>query len=272
MQFDMNRAWNEAVAMIRANRELLLIVAGIFFFLPSLLSSFVMPVMPGGMSFDPKDITALEAQMSALYANYWWLFLIVLGGQLIGYLALLSLLGDSNKPTVGGAIMGGFTALLPALLTYVLFVFGLSLILVSLLSIGFISNSSVILVVLGGAATAAMIYLAVKFSLSAPVIAIERVYNPVKVLTRSWELTTNNSVRLFVFFMLIVLVYFVVSMVLGMVTVTLVALSSSFGELLRAIVSGLIGASMAVVFVAVLTAVHRQLAGPRPGTYGSMFE
>ena len=36
MNFSMSEAWREATAMISANREVLLIVSGIFFFIPSL--------------------------------------------------------------------------------------------------------------------------------------------------------------------------------------------------------------------------------------------
>ena len=37
MKFSMSEAWRDATAMMSANREVLLIVAGIFFLLPSVV-------------------------------------------------------------------------------------------------------------------------------------------------------------------------------------------------------------------------------------------
>ena len=36
MKLEMNRAWNDAVRLVRRSREVVLIVAGVFFFLPYL--------------------------------------------------------------------------------------------------------------------------------------------------------------------------------------------------------------------------------------------
>ena len=36
MQFDMNRTWSQAVALVRANFQLLAVIAGIFLLLPTL--------------------------------------------------------------------------------------------------------------------------------------------------------------------------------------------------------------------------------------------
>ena len=43
MKFSMSEAWRDATAMMSANREVLLIVAAIFFLLPSLVMAIAMP-------------------------------------------------------------------------------------------------------------------------------------------------------------------------------------------------------------------------------------
>ena len=117
------------------------------------------------------------------------------------------------------------------------------------------------------------IYAMVKVSLSAPVIAIEKVFNPIAVLARSWRLTKGNSLRIFGFFVLIMIVYFVLSMVVGMVIMgVLTLLGDSLGVIVNGVLSGLLGAFATVVFVAVLAAIHRQLAGPSAAAVSETFE
>ncbi len=41
MKFDMGQAWSQAMAMMSANRDLLVIIAGIFIFLPTLAIAVV---------------------------------------------------------------------------------------------------------------------------------------------------------------------------------------------------------------------------------------
>ena len=75
MKFDMSEAWREAMAMISRNREVLLIVAGIFFLLPSLAMALSMGNFQQAMLADPE---AAQAQMMEIYANWWWLLIAVL--------------------------------------------------------------------------------------------------------------------------------------------------------------------------------------------------
>jgi hypothetical protein len=274
MKFDMGKGWNEAVAMMRGNREVLTIVAGIFFFLPGLLFSLIGPDMNAMFAgFDPERMEQLMAALNVVYARYWWLFALVLLAQILGYLSLLALLRDDTRPTVGQAIGTGLKALLPALAAYLLFVIGLSLALGLLITL-FALTQVELLVALGLLlAVPIAFYLAIKVCLAAPVIAIEKTFNPVAVLLRSWQLTKGNSLRLFAFFVLLTIAYAVISSVLGIVLLALVALlGDETGQIVASIVSGLVGAIATVVMIAVLAAVHRQLAGPSAGSISETFD
>jgi len=272
MKFDMSQAWNEAVAMIRANAEVLLVVAGIFFFLPSLVMTLAMPDMGQLAAFDPENIEVFSAQLTQIYASWWWLILLAFLLQLVGYLALLALLRDDSRPTVGEAIKTGAIGLLPAIAAYLLYGIGAGL-LVALL-VGPLAAISPGLAAIGLIlAVVAIVYLSVKVSLSAPVIAIEKVFNPLGVLARSWRLTKGNSLRIFGFFLLILLVYFVLSMVVGMLILGLLSLlGNSAAVIVNGILSGLLGTITTVVLVAVLAAIHRQLAGPSASAVSETFE
>ena len=116
-------------------------------------------------------------------------------------------------------------------------------------------------------------YLAVKFSLSAPVIAIDKQFNPFAVLARSWRLTQGNSRRLFGFYLLLIVVYFVISVVLGIVVLALVAvLGDDAGKMINALVTGVVGTAVTVLFVGVLAAAHRQLSGPSAQRLSQTFD
>lgn len=271
MKFDMNAAWNDAMAMISANREVLLVLAGVFFLLPALVAALVIPPMPPPLVETPEDAQRLIEMVQAQMLQYWWVYVLSLLAQMLGYLAMLALLRHSERPTVGTALAGGFKALLPAIAAYLLFSVGLSLALTLLLALTAVTGGvgaiiTVPLMLIG------TIYVAVKVSLTAPVIAVDRVYNPFAVLLRSWRLTKGNSLRLFLFFMLIAIAYMVVAMVLGLLLSGVAALMGpDSGALLVAFVSGLLGSLATVVMIAALAAAHRQLSGPQTGSYAGTF-
>lgn len=270
MKFDMSEAWREATAMIAANREVLLVVAGIFFFLPSLLLGLTMPDVQGMMAAGTE---AAQTQMAAFYGDYWWLFTLVVIASMIGYLALLALLRDHSRPTVGQAMRTGLAGLLPAIGAYLLFFVGLFALMLLAIVLAGVTGSVAIGALLAFICVIVFIYAVVKFSLAAPIIAIEKVYNPIAVLARSWRLTRGNALRLFLFFLLIGIVYVVLSMVAGLITaVLLLALGEAAFTMISALLSGLISAALAVVVVAVLASVHRQLSGASPERLSETFE
>lgn len=270
MKFDMSEAWREATAMIGANREVLLIVAGIFFFLPNMLLAFQMPDMDRIATLGPDQA---EAAVLQLYGEIWWVLLIVVLAGMIGYLALLALLRDKARPTVGEAIRVGVIGLLPAIGTYIVFVLGTGLIFGILIGAARAAGSSAVTVAVLLLCLVGFVYASVKSSLSAPVIAIERVFNPFRVLARSWRLTKGNSLRLFGFAALILIVYVVISAVAGLILgAVMLALGDAAYQVLNALVSGALSTVVAVLAVALLASIHRQLAGDSTAELSETFE
>lgn len=275
MKFDMSRAWNEAVAMIGGNREVLTIVAGLFFFVPAVITTMVVPEMPQPPAgADPQQVfERLGETMAATYAQYWWLFLLATIVQGIGTIALLALLRDSARPTVGEAIRTGATGFLPYILASILI--GFAVVLVALVLVGLPSLVTPALGVLGALlALLVIVYMMVKFSLVGPVIAIEKIFNPAAALKRSWGLTKGNSLRLFGFYLLLFIVYMVIAAIVTAVLGLLVAGlgMGTVSQVVQGLISGLLGAVVTVVFVSVLAAVHRQLAGPSAENLGETFD
>ncbi|MEN7538663.1 hypothetical protein [Aurantiacibacter flavus] len=273
MKFDMGAAWNEAVAMIAANREVLAIVAGIFFFLPSLLIALVGPDLNALMASPmatPEEVERLSEQVMAAYGESWWIFALATLAQMVGYISLLSLLRDRGRPTVGEAIAMGAKGLLPAIAAYLIVTLGISVLFVALVAL--LSASGIEALIALGVLFAMVftVYAMIKFSLAAPVIAIEKVVNPITVLKRSWILTKGNSFRILLFFILIFIVYVVISMVAGLVMAGLIAaIGGEAGKIVQGVVGGLLGMAATVVVVAVLAATHRQLSGGSASASGT---
>ncbi len=279
MQFDSNRAWREATASLAGNREVLVAVAGVFFLLPGFASAVFLSDFQADMIANFGNPEAAERIMAGMTGQVVGFGLISFVLQSLGYLAMLALLTDRARPTVGEALGIAIRAL-PTVVGAALLFFAsyLGAVLVFVLLAAAVGSAGglgalVALVVL--LFVAAMVYVMVKFSLVLPVIVIERVSNPIAALARSWRLTKGNSLRLFFFYLLLAVVYFVVVMLVGVMAMGLAVLIAGQGKLatlIGGLVSGIIGAAAAVVLTAVLAAIHRQLAGPSPDVLGATFD
>lgn len=264
-KLDLERAWNQATALLSANRDVVLIVAAVFFFLPNLISTLL---LPSGESFavqmealgDQPDPEQMMALFSDYFGQSWWIILVSALVQAIGVLGLLALLTDRSRPTVGEALGFGAKGLIPYILAQVLV--GLTLLLGFVLPIilgAAINPGIAVLLALVGAILA--IYLWVKFSLLSPVIAIDRIMNPVAALRRSWRLTKGNSLRLFALYALLIIAVFVLSLIASMVFALFTVLGETIGLFAAAIGGGLISMVFTTIMLGVLAAVHRQLSG-----------
>lgn len=272
MKFDMGQAWNDAVSLLRANGQVVTIIAGVFFFLPNVALMMMLPGVTeeaesrvaGGA--DPE--AALQA-IGALYGQIWWQILLVSLITAIGMLGMLALLTDRGRPTVGEALKSGLVYLLPYIGSQLVVTFLIVLMALVLALIAGVAGTAAG-ALLGIAAVVAAIYIYVKFSLTVPVIVVDKVANPVRALGRSWALTKGNSIRLFVFYLLLFVALVVIALVIGLVAGILGALTSPV--LVSSLFNAAINAIAIVVFVAVIAAIHRQLSGGPAETPGETFE
>lgn len=272
MKFDMSQAWNDAVTLLSNNRRLVVILAAAFLFLPSLATSIFAPATEIE-AIGPSNPEELRAAMLAYMQAHWP---IISGYALVttmGTLAMLALLGRSQRPTVGEAIQIGATALVPYLAATLLLGLGAGLL---IFLIGVIAAAAGIAVaaLLGVLGAVALVVIAVRLSLIGPVMAIEGVMNPLTSIARSWNLVKGNTRYVAAFFLLLFVALLVLSVVAGMVIAVFGALAAEGAVSLwiNAIFEGLIGAVGSSVFLAVYAAVHRQLAGDPPEVLSSTFD
>ena len=264
MKLDLGRAWNDATALISANKDVIAIVAGVFFFLPYLALSLLMPEVAQPQINNPEDTEAVLEALSALYADNWWVFVLTSVLQMIGMLALFALLTDAGRPTVGEALKRGTFGFPTYLAAQILSGLAIGAILVLL---------ALITPILAVLAIPVVFYIMVKLSLIGPVIGIEQTLNPFGVLKRSWQLTKGNSFRIFFFFVLLLLVFLVISVLVTLILgVVFAAIGGSIESVGNALVGSLVNAAFVVIYLAVLASIHQHLAGPKPEVLSETFE
>lgn len=260
MKLDSNRAWKEASRNVSRNRDALLAVAGVFFLLPQLALAlfFPQPEPTAGMSQQQVIELAQGYYLSTLPAM---IPLIVC--QAIGTLGLLTLLSHTARPTVGEALRLGLRGLPAYLGAQILlgvgigFGGGLVIAVLSLSGAAALAVAGLALMLLAAAA------IALRMSLAAAVVGIEGERNPMRVLRRSWRLTAGNAWRLFGFYALFLVAFLVVLMMVSLIVgIPLQMVASPFAaQLVTAVVSATLNAVMALYLVAIIGAVHSQLAG-----------
>jgi len=273
-KFDMGRAWNEAVAMLMTNRDVVTIVAGVFFFLPylafALLAGKSLETLATQQAANPE---AAAQVMMAYYGEIWWAIAIISIMQYVGILGILALLTDRQRPTVGQALRFGLMCMVPFLIAQLVQAFALVLIVAVPVGIAVGAGSVPLGVVIGMAAGAAAILLWVRLSLVAPVMAIEKTLNPFTALARSWRLTGGNTLLLLAFYALLLIAFLVVALVVS--TIVGLILSLFGGEIAligNGVIGALLNASIVVLMIAVWASIHRQLAGTSPDRTASLFE
>ncbi len=279
-KLDMGEAWSNATGLIAQNKDTVGAIAGLFFFVPYLAVSLLAPDLANpepvaadaGASPDAAMAAMLE-QMTQAYADNWPLFLTVTVVQFIGSLSLLALLSNRDSPTVGEAMKRGLGAAPSYVAAQLLAALAASLAIgVPLGLISFVAPGAAAAVAFFGLLLVA-VYLLVKFSLIAPVIAIEGVRNPLTALTRSWRLTKGNSFRIATFILLLFITIGIVSALFSMVLGLVFALfDPNIANIGNSLVASLVNTVVGVVFLLVLAAIHGQLAGPSDQQLTSTFE
>lgn len=272
MKLEMNRAWNRAMALIGVNKDVVLIVAGVFFFLPYLGLMLAVPSTSMTLT-DPARSEAAMEQLGAFYGDFWWVMLLLVLVQGIGMLGLLALLTDHRRPTVGEALKIGVGKLLPYLAAYLLVAVALAVVFTLFVAVGAASGSTALTALTTILGLVLIAYVFVKVSLVPPVMVSEGVTNPIAALRRSWGLTKGNSLRIFGFYFLLILVLVIVMMLLSLVVgLALGLLGPEAQQFGNALVSATLNAIYVTGFLAVLAAVHDQLGGTGSAEISETFE
>lgn len=228
-------AWADLVAISKTNASVLAILAGAFLLLPNFAELLFAP-SPNIKSLDLHGLR----QMEEYYQQNALVLLLCNLPVWLGSAAILSLLLDPRRLTVGDALKSGLR-LLP------------SVVVLNWLTQFMIVSGLLLLLVPG-------LYLIGRLMLAAPAQMAERIGNPFRAIGRSFALSTGNGWRIAGFVALVVVVAIIVASaanaVFGIVF-SLVLPKDVLGEVL-ALLRSAIAATTALLLLLVGAALYRQ--------------
>lgn len=243
MRIDIGAAVREALAIWRRDREVILAVAGVFFFVPNLALSLLLtmdrtPVTVDATTVDDNAlIAALRAQ---LIENAPWLVMQALA-ELIGIAVLLTLLLDPARPTVGDALRS-VVRRLPVLVAATLLVFAAKI-------------GGLLLLILPALYVIGRVFVVI------PVLVAEPQRRFGDAMTRALTLTKGHVLQLV---SLSAMLYFGGQLIALLLTSTASAVSRSGGNpvtmAMLATAIAFVGAAMSTAFALVRATVYRRLA------------
>lgn len=239
MKLNLGKAWTDAVALFRGQTEILLVLAGVFLLLPALAAGFFMPFERS----DSREFVVMLAELRTYFEQYgYWIFLIGLITS-FGQVAILKILLDRSRPTVGEALACSIR-ILPW--------FYLANIVTS-----FLVGSGALFFIVPG------LYLLGRTVLTAVVIVGEGYRNPVDAIRRSFAVSRGNGWAILFLIAIIFVTGFIVTAALGSVVGVLAALGASptLALFLTSLIDALSGAALGLVMLMVYVAAYRQLSG-----------
>lgn len=242
-RIDLTAVWDDAKEMARANRDLLIAIAGMF---------LLLPLAVGLQLMERPPLPAQGASQEAILQWYESFFTanlpVMLGVNIVtafGQLAILTLLLRPERLTVAESLKAALRILPGYVIANLLQQFGVMAGLTLFLLPGF--------------------YLIGRFALVAAAAAAENQGNPFSILRRSAELTRGNGWRLFALLAVIMIVVMVVNVVasilIGLVATLL--LPPELAEFVVSLVSALTWTAIFTLMALVTGAYYRAATTPR---------
>lgn len=279
---DLNAVWSRGARLLRANWQLITVIAGLFVLVPGAALQFTMAPAaetqgPLGVLFDPASSDAMREKaaqtLGELLAPFARAALIAIILAHFAYATIVALIG-SARPTVGAALAQAARVLIPLVAAAAL---ALASLWAGLIAI------QLVLMPLGEAVAAFlgsiigvlfMLFVTARLMLTLPVMVAEKTLNPVKALLRSWRLTAKRRSNVFGFWMIMAVVWFVTLMLFLAISIAIAGMlePGPTATLIEGLMNGAFTGLWGSVYCAMGVAMHRELAGPLPEEIASSFE
>ncbi len=257
---DSSSAWQSARRMVAANRDVLVAIAGVFFLLPGLIGAVVLPTPDVNGKMDQQ---ALADAVLQFYVHAGPVLVALTLPMLVGYLTLLAMLLDRDRPTVATAIMTGIRLLPSYLAAQLLISLGLSVLWATALSVLSLAMPQVAAALLS---LVAMIYPLVRVLLVGPEMIAQRLRNPIRAIIGGLARTRGHTLGMLLFFGPAMTLFLVVYGVV-MIVVSLAVFNLAQAEVQRLIseAAGAVLLAVGYTYYAAMTASTYDQLGPING-------
>ena len=261
MKLSYNAVWEDALALVRAYFPLALAIAGVFMFLPSLLVSYFLPQPETG-----GEPSAQQQAMVGYFVQNWPWLALAIAVTVVGTLAILALVLDARRPSVGEAILRGGTATPIYLGAMVIVGIGLFLaaFVVSLLLSLFVAVGGTAVATLAGLIILILLFYGSGRLFPLPCVLVgEEERNPIKAIARSLALTRGRGWAIAGLLILILLALAVLGLGVGLAAGTLfrLFLNEPLAIFLSLIVNNAVNAAAAAFLTLLSAALYRHLSG-----------
>ena len=266
MRFSGSRALSEAFQIMLARIGPLIAVSIIGYLAIFALSGGLMASMLPGLLSGAQAGTP-DAMLAQYGGTIILLYIVIYAVSFAQQAALCRLCSDRHAASIGGAISAGIKCVPTLFGVAILLIIALfALMLVASLGMAGVvagTESAGLTIVLGLLMLIGFVYVFARLSMVLPVVAIDDVRNPITAIGNAWRMTGGNVLRLVLVFVLVMVVMGVLLMVLSALTlgsfnpgaVPSIGNLIGFGTLML-----VFGLTVGLYFLALVAAIHRQLA------------
>ncbi len=237
-KLDYSAAWADATGLLRAHREAVVAIAGFFLFAISWGFAFVTPKLDiEGMKTLAEILEAVQAHF---VANWMYILPVTLIGSYGGFVIYV-LLSGQNLPKVGDALTIALSRFLPYF--------------VASLIVGWLTILGLTALLLPG------LYLVARFVTLPAAMSANTQLGVVGGIKEAWVITAGIGWKTFFLVFIVAFVTWLIAMVANtMVGLICVLLAGPEGvPLVQTGVAALFSAVQAVILIALVTAIYRQL-------------
>ena len=292
MKFSASKALSESFAIFSGRFTTMAPIALLFTLVPLVIFMASFGASFAGLQQNQGNPVAMMQAMLAMIGSFALIFFLYMVVRTAGVCALCAAAASRQASSVGDAIREGLRALVPMIGIYLLLivcyiVIGVVLFLTVGLSFAAMFSAASSGAQQPGAASVggivlvmflvmfAMLYVFTKLSMIVPAVVVDKERSPFKAIARSWSLTRGAAFKIFLLFLLMGIGAGIINAIVNALSGGAVFLApNSAGTVVwsQVAVAAVTGTAFAMYFIALIVAIHEQLAGPSVAAISDTFE
>jgi len=284
LKVEVGRVFTTTFAMVRDQFGTLIGLWGMFLLFQILLIGLVIGAIGGtaalGGNFEGLDLASTLGFGVGIILLIFVAYFVYLYLYCVQSIAMVQAASPRMRSSFGAALSGGFRSglslfgvFLLFFVGYIIFSFVVGIVQLIFSFLGYFGP-----VLLGLVSFTAFVYLACRFAVIVPVIAVDGERNPIKAIQRAWGLTEGNVLAIF----MVVLIIGVLAAMLGgafvllaggFVFATTAGGASTVGVIIAMILLfGMLGGLFAVLGAALISVLHAEVSSSEVEELGKTFE